>query len=683
MCAGISSTGPPPSQKISSFVTNTCLTGVSKVINDGVDFEILGEIHEVVESLESIVGGKSAANEEVRKASKLIKQVEGVIAPYNGKEVDKIVFFALQDVRDTILLLANLIKGTQKSYFVTKMVFASTIAKKLVAASDDLLEALDSLTTASNIHSNEMLKKRVAEEQAAQEKHMRRQQAILDRKFAVLDGEIPPDQYSYKTDKPFARGGTAAAFIVEFEGEEHCAKVWDVSQVTMVEREKITKTFKRELAINSKLHCKHIVHVWGCTTSDPKKLVMLMELIENGDLRVMLDNKELNKTLTIKMKIRILRDIAEAMKYLYEQNPPIEHRDLKTPNVLLTADMRAKVSDFGLSKSDVTMNTATVMSLATSGGFKGTPQWSAPEILQGGISAFTEKADVYSFGVIMFEVLTGKRPWTGQGHPQIIDKVCYKKERPSPLPKVSNQALIALMQSAWAHDKKDRPTFAGVCEAFENMDEERKAKIEKLRKAERERKAKEAALAKRKEEEEKRKAEEIRRKKAEKEKKAEIEKLRKAERERKAKEAALAKRKRKEEEEKRKAEEIRRKKAERERKAKEAALAKVKEEEERKAEEVRRKKVEEEKRLKEKSTNRESPKKRWSCFGKKTNGFKFTSNDQLKEAAKKTNGFKFTSNYQLKDAAKEWVQDKDKAKGKYGKIEDWDVSEVTMLGLQL
>jgi hypothetical protein len=51
-----------------------------------------------------------------------------------------------------------------------------------VAASDDLHEALESLTTASNIYSNEMLKKRVAEEQAAREKHVRRQQAILDRK---------------------------------------------------------------------------------------------------------------------------------------------------------------------------------------------------------------------------------------------------------------------------------------------------------------------------------------------------------------------------------------------------------------------------------------------------------------------------------------------------------------------
>ena len=72
-----------------------------------------------------------------------------------------------------------------------------------------------------------------------------------------------------------------------------------------------------------------------------------MELIENGDLRVMLDNKELYKTLTIKMKIRILRDIAEAMKYLYEQNPPIEHRDLKVSSIGMYSERKQENSLLG------------------------------------------------------------------------------------------------------------------------------------------------------------------------------------------------------------------------------------------------------------------------------------------------------------------------------------------------
>ena len=74
---------------------------------------------------------------------------------------------------------------------------------------------------------------------------------------------------------------------------------------------------------------------------------MLMELIENGDLRVMLDNKELYKTLTIKMKIRILRDIAEAMKYLYDQNPPIEHRDLKVSSIRMYSERKQENSLLG------------------------------------------------------------------------------------------------------------------------------------------------------------------------------------------------------------------------------------------------------------------------------------------------------------------------------------------------
>ena len=61
---------------------------------------------------------------------------------------------------------------------------------------------------------------------------------------------------------------------------------------------------------------------------------MLMEFVENGDLRQLLDNEELRKTLTIKIKVRILRDIAEALRYLYAQNPPVEHRDLKVSGII-------------------------------------------------------------------------------------------------------------------------------------------------------------------------------------------------------------------------------------------------------------------------------------------------------------------------------------------------------------
>lgn len=91
------------------------------------------------------------------------------------------------------------------------------------------------------------------------------------------------------------------------------------------------------------------------------------------------------------------------MWYLHSFRPPIIHRDLKTPNLLVDKDWTIKVCDFGLSRSK--KNTY----LSAKEGAAGTPEWMAPEVLRNEPS--NEKCDVYSFGVIMYELVTGQEPW--------------------------------------------------------------------------------------------------------------------------------------------------------------------------------------------------------------------------------------------------------------------------------
>ena len=136
----------------------------------------------------------------------------------------------------------------------------------------------------------------------------------------------------------------------------------------------------------------------------------------------------------------------------------VEHRDLKTLNVLLDGSRRCKVTDFGLSKSE-SLNTAATQSTMGGGGAKGTPAYMAPELLQS--NTFTEKTDVYAYGMIVFEVLAGDTPWSGLNQMQIMMQVCIQKDRP----KIDGGApadLVALMQRCWDHEPDARPTFAAI-----------------------------------------------------------------------------------------------------------------------------------------------------------------------------------------------------------------------------
>ncbi|CAI0466968.1 unnamed protein product [Linum tenue] len=106
------------------------------------------------------------------------------------------------------------------------------------------------------------------------------------------------------------------------------------------------------------------------------------------------------------------RQEARGMNYLHHFNPPIVHRDLKSSNLLVDKNWTVKVGDFGLSR----LKHKTF--LTTKSG-KGTPQWMAPEVLRN--EASDEKSDIYSFGVILWELATEKIPWDNLNSMQVLD----------------------------------------------------------------------------------------------------------------------------------------------------------------------------------------------------------------------------------------------------------------------
>lgn len=128
------------------------------------------------------------------------------------------------------------------------------------------------------------------------------------------------------------------------------------------------------------------------------------------------------------------------MNYLHTRSPPIVHRDLKSSNVLMYADNCVKVSDFGLARTKARSFVNTQV---------GTWAWMAPEVLEN--APYTDLADVYSFGIVLHEMLTGQDPFKGMHPIQVTPIVVDKKERP-PVPIGLVPRGIDLMVACWDHE---------------------------------------------------------------------------------------------------------------------------------------------------------------------------------------------------------------------------------------
>eukprot|EP01114_Cavostelium_apophysatum_P022155 TRINITY_DN7922_c0_g2_i4.p1 TRINITY_DN7922_c0_g2~~TRINITY_DN7922_c0_g2_i4.p1 ORF type:complete len:1489 (-),score=439.35 TRINITY_DN7922_c0_g2_i4:127-4593(-) len=291
--------------------------------------------------------------------------------------------------------------------------------------------------------------------------------AIIAPDIAMIDLESKKINLSVlKIGKEIGRGAFGLINEAQFEGKSVAVKRLllqeDPELADMKENINTFNEFRREVFLMSQMVHPNVVNLVGFTLSP---ITMVMEKVSEGNLYTILHDDK--KSLSWPLRFRIAVDIAHGMQYLHSYQPPLLHRDLKSPNILLAsmnenAPVVAKVSDFGtsmqlfISAFKETSSTRTVT----------LPTWLAPEVLNE--EEFTEKSDIYAYGIILWELITREHPfenykWMSELEEAIIDGV--RPIIPADVPPGFSQ----LIQDCWQPESALRPSFLTICNRLSDM----------------------------------------------------------------------------------------------------------------------------------------------------------------------------------------------------------------------
>ncbi|XWS70790.1 hypothetical protein CRYUN_Cryun03dG0079200 [Craigia yunnanensis] len=227
------------------------------------------------------------------------------------------------------------------------------------------------------------------------------------------------------------------------------------------EQERMIDDFWNEAIKLADLHHPNVVAFYGVVLDGPGgSVATVTEYMVNGSLRNALQKNERN--LDKRKRLLIAMDVAFGMEYLHGKN--IVHFDLKSDNLLV--NLRdphrpiCKVGDLGLSK----VKCQTLIS----GGVRGTLPWMAPELLNGSSSLVSEKVDVFSFGIVMWELLTREEPYADLHYGAIIGGIVSNTLRP-PVPESCDPEWRSLMERCWSSEPSERPNFTEIAIELRSM----------------------------------------------------------------------------------------------------------------------------------------------------------------------------------------------------------------------
>eukprot|EP01130_Rhizamoeba_saxonica_P017473 TRINITY_DN8480_c0_g1_i1.p1 TRINITY_DN8480_c0_g1~~TRINITY_DN8480_c0_g1_i1.p1 ORF type:complete len:1015 (-),score=236.17 TRINITY_DN8480_c0_g1_i1:28-3072(-) len=264
------------------------------------------------------------------------------------------------------------------------------------------------------------------------------------------------DEHELEYGRKLGQGTFAIVYEGTYREQTVAIKVFSESSLAFR-----LEDFFKEVAIMCILSHPHILHFEGACIErkrDAESVFMIVtEIMQRGSLKDMIANGPLPIEKVLKYGVHISR----AMVYIH--NVDIIHRDLKCDNVLINDDDVAKVADLGLAREIDIDNGMTLMA--------GTPKWEAPEVMvmKKGRRLYSTSADVYSFGMVLFEMVSGEEPFKDIHDIFELKKAVVDKNKRPKIPKKTPSHLQQVIKSCWDAKPSKRPTFAVLLEALTEL----------------------------------------------------------------------------------------------------------------------------------------------------------------------------------------------------------------------
>jgi serine/threonine-protein kinase len=215
--------------------------------------------------------------------------------------------------------------------------------------------------------------------------------------------------------------------------------------------------FLAEARMAGNISHDNVLSIYDFGEDDQHRPFMVMEFLRGEDLRHALKNGHL---VDLTAKVKVALQVARALEYIHSQK--IIHRDIKPENVHINSAGVVKLMDFGIAKTEG-------LAMTRAGYVLGTPYYMAPEQVMG--QNVTEQVDVYSFGIMLFELLAGNKPISGDSVERIFFSILNEPLDLTPLNTAGvPQSIVELVGQCTAKDPNARPRgFAPVCAVLERV----------------------------------------------------------------------------------------------------------------------------------------------------------------------------------------------------------------------